>query len=135
MHSHAQAQAQVQQLSAPRLHAGTEPRIDSSRSVYLNYSFYELPSTPTSATHLLPSGLSQPPLQPPSYAPAHMRGHPHTRLPLAAGRLAGSAAFTVVQGIVMTASVVWYVMYVQYVLLLSKDVRDNANSIVDNAIG
>ena len=35
----------------------------------------------------------------------------------------------------MTASVVWYVMYVQYVLLLSKDVRDNANSIVDNAIG
>ena len=79
MHSHAQAQAQAQP-SAPRLHPGAEPRIASSPSVYSDYSFYELPSTPTSATHLPPSGLSQPPLslQPPSSAPAHMQGHPHT---------------------------------------------------------
>ena len=46
-----------------------------------------------------------------------------------------SAAFTVVQGTVMTASVVWYAKYIQHLLLRWKDVHDSVNSIVDNAIG
>ena len=72
---HAPAQAQAQP-SAPRLVPGAEPRIDSSPSVYSNYSFYELPPTPTSTTHASPSPLSQLPLQSPISAPAHMQGHP-----------------------------------------------------------